>query len=53
VRITPRVTLGLNRKRPGNDSAACERLVPGPGRFGLSREKEAAGAARHSDHWAV
>jgi len=40
-----RVTLELNRKRPGR-IRRCEGLVSGPGRFGLSREKEAAGAAR-------
>src|SRR5215467_3821046 len=28
------------------DSSAARGLVAGPGRFGLSREKEAAGAAR-------
>jgi hypothetical protein len=40
-----RATLELNRKRPGR-IRRCEEISLGPGRFGLSREKEAAGAAR-------
>jgi len=39
------MTLGLNRKRPGGIVPMCG-ISPEPGWFGLSREKEAAGAAR-------
>ena len=42
------MTLDLYRKRPGGQTPRS-RTQAGPGRFGSSRKKEAAGAALHDD----